>query len=110
MRASRLASVSNQVDRGAPSAPRLRAEYWCSNDHSTVVPFAADIEPPAEWLCYRCGSPAVSERGTAPIATRPRIFPRTPYGFLMMRRTEADGDRLLEEAVRELRKNRRNKV
>jgi hypothetical protein len=33
------------------------------------------------------------------VATRPRFFPRTPYEFLMMRRTVEDGERILAEAL-----------
>lgn len=107
VRGSRLATTSNQVDRGAPVAPRRRVEYWCANDHVTSIPFAADADVPTQWLCYSCGGPAGPERGSAPLAVRPRVFPRTPYEFLMMRRTEADADRLLAEAVVALRRRRK---
>lgn len=98
MRGNRLTTASNQVDRGATPAARRVVDYWCASDHHSSPAFAADVEAPAEWPCQVCGSPSVMERGTAPAAARPRIFPRTPYEFLMMRRTEADGDRILAEA------------
>jgi hypothetical protein len=98
MRGNRLASVSNQVDRGAPPAPRRVVEYWCASDHKSSPAFATDVEAPVEWPCQTCGSPSTLERGTAPAAARQRIFPRTPYEFLLMRRTEEDGDRILAEA------------
>jgi RNA polymerase-binding protein len=107
LRGKQLAAPSNQVDRGAPPVPRRKAEYWCAHDHLTTVPFAADVEAPEEWLCYACGRPAGPERGAAPISERQRVFPRTPYEFLMMRRTEAEGDVLLAEAVADLRRRRR---
>lgn len=108
LRANRLASVSNQVDRGAALASRRETQYWCARDHVTKVPFAEDADPPEQWLCYACGAPAGLTRGTPPPAlVRPRVFPRTPHEFLMMRRTEEDGDRLLAEAVAELRRRRR---
>lgn len=98
MRGNRLVSASNQVDRGATPAARRTVDYWCASDHHSSPAFAADVEAPAEWPCQVCGSPSLRERGTAPAAARPRIFPRTPYEFLMMRRTEEDGDRILAEA------------
>lgn len=107
LRASRLVTASNQTDRGAKLAARQHAEYWCVNDHLTRVPFAADAELPEEWLCYQCGTPAGPERGAPPTTVRQRVFPRTPYEFLMMRRTEADGERLLAEAMADLRRRRR---
>ena len=106
LRASRLVVASNQADRGAKPAPRRDATYWCAKDHVTTVPFAAEIEPPEQWLCYVCGGLAGPERGAAPVAERARVFPRTPYEFLRMRRTEEEGDVLLAEAVAALRRRR----
>jgi len=103
LRASRFVTRSNQVDRGAEPAPRHLVDYWCAADHHSIVPFAAEAEPPAEWACGVCGAPAALERGAAPTSPRPTIFPRTPYEYLMMRRTVEDGERLLEEALAALR-------
>ena len=107
LRGNRLVLASNQMDRGATPAPRRQAEYWCANDHLTTVPFAADVDLPEEWLCYACGRPAGPARGDAPKAVHQRVFPKSPYEFVMMRRTEAEADRLLAEAVAELRARRR---
>jgi hypothetical protein len=104
MRGNRLAALSNQVDRGAPPSPRHVVDYWCAADHKSAPVFAADVESPAEWPCHVCGSPAVMQRGAAPPAARPKIFPRTPYEFLMMRRTDEDGERILAEAIAAMRK------
>jgi len=104
MRGNRLAALSNQVDRGATPSPRHVVEYWCAADHKSALVFAADVESPAEWPCHVCGSPAVMQRGAAPLAARRRIFPRTPYEFLMMRRTDEDGERILAEAIAAMRK------
>jgi hypothetical protein len=38
------------------------------------------------------------------MAARPRFFPRTPYEFLMMRRTVEDGERVLSEALAAMRR------
>lgn len=107
VRASRFVTPSNQVDRGAELAPRRVINYWCAADHRTSTPFAADAEPPAEWTCGVCDGPATTTRGTAPARSRPTVFPRTPYEFLMMRRTVEDGERLLAEALTALRQGRR---
>ena len=103
LRASRLVTATNQVDRGAAPAPRRTVEYWCADDHQTSAVFAADVELPVEWTCRTCSGPSSMERGTAPPETRPRFFPRTPYEFLMMRRTVADGERILAEALAAMR-------
>ena len=99
LRATRLAAATNQVDRGAEPAPRRTVDYWCADDHQTSAVFATDVELPVEWTCRVCSGPSSMERGTAPPEVRPRFFPRTPYEFLMMRRTVADGERILAEAL-----------
>ena len=103
LRGSRLAPATNQVDRGAEPAARRVANYWCATDHHTSVVFAADVEAPAEWECQVCSEPSSMERGTAVTPPRPRFFPRTPYEFLMMRRTVEDGERILAEALTAMR-------
>jgi hypothetical protein len=107
LRAHQLVSPSNQTDRGAKPAPSSWVQYWCALDHQTLVRFAADAPAPDAWSCKDCGGPSALVRGTAPAGLRPRVFPRTPYEFLMMRRTEAEGDRLLAEAVADLRRRQR---
>lgn len=109
VRATRLASPTNQVDRGAALAARVDVDYWCATDHQTTATFAADVDAPTEWLCTRCGGPAAPERGTAGQLPRPAVFFRTPYEFLMMRRTPEDGERLLADALAGLRKSRKAK-
>ena len=107
IRASRFVTPSNQVDRGAELAPRRVVDYWCAADHHTSTLFAADADLPAEWPCRACDGAATTARGTAPTHSRAALFPRTPYEFLMMRRTVEDGERLLAEALRVLRQRRR---
>jgi len=98
---------TDQVDRGAPLAERHRVTYWCARDHESVVTFSVDAETPLAWDCTECGNPAAPERGTQVAPERPRWFPRTPYEFLMMRRTPEDGERLLNEALDNLHHRRR---
>jgi len=107
LRGTRLVPTTNQVDRGAELVARRVTDYWCATDHRTSAAFAAEVEPPAEWVCRVCSAPATLERGTAPVATRPRFFPRTPFEFLMMRRSVEDGERILAEALAALRERRR---
>lgn len=106
VRGNRLVETSNQVDRGAELMPHRISDYWCATDHQTSAAFAADVQPPAEWTCRVCSGPATLDRGTAPPAIRPRFFPRTPFEFLMMRRSVEDGERILAEALAALRERR----
>jgi hypothetical protein len=107
LRATRLAKPTDQVDRGAPLAERHTVTFWCPRDHGTVVTFSVDAETPGSWDCAQCGDPASPDRGVARPAPQPRWFPRTPYEFLMMRRTPEDGERLLNEALAALHDARR---
>jgi hypothetical protein len=97
---------SNQVDRGGPLAARNHVAYWCVDDHTTKVVFEANAEVPLEWECATCGSPAQNVRGVATVAVRQRVFPRTPYEFLMMRRTPAEGEELLADALADVKRRR----
>ncbi len=106
VRGSRLNGPNgNEVDRGAPLAGRQQVTYWCHAGHETTPTFSDETEPPAEWQCARCGAPAGREQGAM---SRPAAvgFHRTPYEFLMMRRTESEGEQLLEEALANLRSRR----
>lgn len=109
VRGTRLAATTNQIDRGAELAAREVSDYWCATDHRTSAAFAAEVEPPVEWTCRVCSGPATLERGTAPAALRPRLFPRTPYEFLLMRRSVEDGERILTEALAAMRDRRRRR-
>lgn len=109
LRGTRLVAATNQVDRGAELVARRVSDYWCASDHRTSAVFAAEVEPPVEWDCKICSGPATLERGTAPAAMRPRFFPRTPYEFLMMRRSVEDGERILAEALSAMRERRRQR-
>jgi hypothetical protein len=107
VRGNRLAGTpSSEIDRGAELSPRQQVHYWCAEDHETIATLAADIEAPATWDCAECGGPAVAERGEAPPAVAPPTFHRTSYEFLMMRRTPAEGEQILEEALDKLARSR----
>jgi hypothetical protein len=80
--------------------------YWCVADHTTIVVFDAAAMPPSTWECATCGSPAQVERGIATAQERQRVFPRTPYEFLMMRRTPEEGEELLAEAMADVKRRR----
>src|SRR5436190_24120682 len=100
LRGQRLAGTpSSEVDRGAELARRQSWTYWCGNEHETTLTFAADVTPPDEWDCGRCGLPAAAERGTAPATAPPLPTYRTPFEYLLMRRTPQEGEQLLEEAI-----------
>jgi hypothetical protein len=113
IRGSRLTGLGNSsadVERGGELAARRLVTYWCPADHVTRVVFSDDGDTalPEEWQCGSCSETASSERGTAQASGR-RIegSHKTPYEFMMMRRTAAEGEELLDEALRNLKSRRR---
>lgn len=94
-----------EAERG-DSAPRLRVSYFCANNHETRPAFAADIEPPAEWDCPRCGLPANldSENPPPPPKTTPY---KTHLAYVKERRSDKEAEAILAEALKSLRERRK---
>jgi hypothetical protein len=99
-------SASTELDRGAQLAARQQVTFWCSDNHETTLYFAEGVDVPLEWTCRECGGPASQLPGEARSAVPESAFFRTPYEFLMMRRTEEEGEALLEEALADLARRR----
>ena len=108
LRGGRLGGAPGaEIDRGGPVEPRQRISYWCRDGHESNPTFAVDAEVPDMWECGVCGRPA-SRSESEPPAPEPAYgaSPKTPWEFLMMRRTLADGEKLLDEALERLRADR----
>jgi len=87
------------------SVPRRAVEYWCANGHHTEPSFAADVVPPATWECPSCGLPAGQDEAHPP--ARPRSEPyKTHLAYVKERRSDADGEAILAEAMQRLRARR----
>lgn len=82
----------------APAAPQ-RVAYWCAAGHETWRLLAADAEVPDQWECRRCFAPAGPHPDQPPVPSRPPQRYRTPYEYLRERRTEAELEALLAEAL-----------
>ena len=109
LRGGRLGGASgNEVDRGGPLQPRRRVSYWCHAGHETRPHLASDVAPPELWECAICGQPASENRETppAPLGVAGASH-KTLYEFLMMRRSEAEGEELLNEALEKLQASRK---
>jgi hypothetical protein len=108
IRGGRLGGApGSEVDRGGVVEPRRQVSYWCHAGHESKPAFALHVELPQTWACQVCGQPAGPVRDEPP--PRERMAggpPKTPFEFLMMRRTMAEGDELLEEALAKLREER----
>ena len=81
--------------------------YWCHAGHESRPKLASDVIAPETWECVVCGQPAGVDKDEPPARVGGvGASHKTPYEFLMMRRTEAEGEKLLEEALAALHDNR----
>jgi hypothetical protein len=93
-----------EAERGE-SAPRVVVSYWCANGHETRPSFAVDAggAAPEYWDCPRCGFPAGQDPDNPPSQTRVEPY-KTHLAYVKERRTDADGQAILDEALTSLRR------
>jgi hypothetical protein len=93
-----------EAERG-DTAPRHRVAYYCANGHQTAPMFAVDAPVPDTWDCPRCGLPANRDSDNPP--PPPKIEPyKTHLAYVKERRSDEDGEAILEEALQRLRARR----
>jgi RNA polymerase binding protein RbpA len=89
--------------------PRLRISYWCTQGHETPVVFSLlpVDQIPEQWDCVRCGRAAGRTANDLPL---PTAFGDQPFkshlDYVKERRSVAEGEQLLEEALERLRHRR----
>lgn len=93
-----------EAERGEP-APRVRVTFWCANQHETRPSFASDAHVPDTWDCPRCGYPASRDRENPPAAPRTEPY-KTHLAYVRERRSDADGEAILAEALERCRTTR----
>ncbi len=98
------AGPMGESERGE-TAPRSRIPYFCANGHVTTPSFANEADIPESWDCPRCGLPAGANQEAPPPAPRTEPY-KTHLAYVRERRSDADGDALLEEALSRLRARR----
>ncbi|QFZ22048.1 RNA polymerase-binding protein RbpA [Saccharothrix syringae] len=98
------AGPMGESERGE-SAPRRRVSYWCANGHESRPSFAVEAEIPENWDCPRCGLPAGRDEQAPPAPPRNEPY-KTHLAYVKERRSDADGEAILEEALNKLRKQR----
>ena len=98
------AGPMGEAERGE-SAPRRRIAFFCANGHETRPAFAADATEPDSWECPRCGLPAGRDRQNPPEPPRTEPY-KTHLAYVRERRSDSDGDAILDEALTKLRDRR----
>jgi hypothetical protein len=93
-----------EAERGE-SAPRRHIPFYCANGHMTRVSFAVEAAEPEHWDCPRCGLPAGKSRENPPAAPRNEPY-KTHLAYVRERRSDADGEAILEEALAKVRARR----
>jgi hypothetical protein len=87
------------------AVPRRAVVFWCVNGHKTEHSFATDVPVPDQWDCPRCGLPAGQDEANPPV--RPQSEPyKTHLAYVKERRSQADGEAILAEAMQRLRARR----
>lgn len=99
------AGPMGEAERG-DSAPRRRIAFFCANGHETRPTFAADAAEPDSWECPRCGLPAGRDRQHPPEPPRTEPY-KTHLAYVRERRSDSDGNAILDEALSRLRDRRR---
>ncbi len=95
------AGPMGESERGE-SVPRRRVSYWCANGHETRPSFAADAEQPKLWDCPRCGLPAGTDHAHPPAPPHNEPY-KTHLAYVKERRSDNDGEAILDEALSKLR-------
>ncbi|HEY1135623.1 MAG TPA: RNA polymerase-binding protein RbpA [Nocardioides sp.] len=105
IRGSRVGSgPMGEAERGQ-AAPRQTVTYFCAHDHRSVVTFAVEAQAPGSWDCPKCGLPASLDAENPPDA--PKVEPyKTHLAYVKERRSDAEAEVILDEAVKLLRTRR----
>ncbi|WP_062134052.1 RNA polymerase-binding protein RbpA [Demequina aestuarii] len=110
IRGSRVGAGPLGEDERGESAPRQMVQYFCARGHITSPSFAMGDEGeapeiPLEWDCPKCGFPAGLDADNPPEPIRNEPF-KTHLAYVKERRSEAEGEALLAEALDVLRQRR----
>jgi hypothetical protein len=73
--------------------------YHCANKHQTRVPFIWTATPPPQWECRVCSQVAGTDPLDPPPGPASYLSQKTHLGYVLDRRTQADGDRLMAESL-----------
>jgi hypothetical protein len=81
---------------------RTQVSYFCARGHRTGPSFAFEAVIPDVWDCPRCGLPAGRDQENPPAASAATPY-KTHLAYVRERRTDADAEVLLNEALAKIR-------
>jgi len=96
-----------EQDRGY-HVERITRSYHCSNGHVSSPQFAATVNPediPVEIDCPNCGLPAGTDQANPPQVAKVEPY-KTHLAYVKERRTEAEAEQILAEALQAVRERR----
>jgi hypothetical protein len=103
LRGTRVGSSSSpESDRGIVAIAQA-VPYWCNQGHQSFPRFAEEALAPEAWDCSTCGQPAGRTPDGPPPPAAPTRKTKSPLDHLHERRNPADGDRIVAEALAQLR-------
>lgn len=105
IRGTRIGSSPARPTERSEPAPRRPTTYWCAAGHPNQVLLAADAPPPPTWDCPRCGQAGGLDQHNPPGRSRPEPY-KSHLAYVKERRTDAEGEALLAEALAALRRRR----
>lgn len=102
LRGSRIGAGPHGESERGDLAERAAVTFWCATGHVTRPQFAASAPIPDVWECHRCGQPAGRDQDNPPPALTVEPY-KTHLAYLRERRSDADAETLLAEALARLR-------
>ena len=104
VRGSRVGSGPMGESERGNAAARIAVTYWCEVGHVTQLRFADTAEVPEVWECSICGLPAGRDQDNPPVQAPVAPY-KTHLQYVRERRSEAEAEILLAEALARLRSN-----
>jgi hypothetical protein len=90
-----------ETERGELAA-RTVVSFWCGNGHHIRPSFSSEAAIPETWDCPKCGLPAGPDQDNPPAAASTAPY-KTHLAYVRERRSDEDGEILLNEALAKLR-------
>ena len=87
------------------AAPRTIVSFWCANGHEVRPSFAIEegTEIPETWECNRWGFSAGTDKDNPPAPPKAEVY-KTHLAYVKERRSDVEGEAILDERLAELRK------